>query len=148
MHPDCETSLSCTHMTCCCCCSATKPCLILCDRMHCSKPGFLSFPISWSLLRFRSIELVTPSNHLILCCPLLLLPSVLNSIRVFFFFSPMSQLFASGGKVLCDLYLVLHAGPKSKVKQQSAAHLEWDAAGWTGPTGTPSGCEGCPSLRG
>ena len=37
---------------------------------------------SWSLLKFISIELVMPSNHLILCCPLLL-PSIFPSIRVF-----------------------------------------------------------------
>ena len=39
--------------------------------------------VSWSLLKLMSIELVMPSNHLILCCPLLLLPSVFPSIRVF-----------------------------------------------------------------
>ena len=39
---------------------------------------------SWSLLKLMSIELVMPSNHLILCCPLLLLPSVLPSSKVFF----------------------------------------------------------------
>ena len=39
--------------------------------------------ISWSLLKFMSIELVMPSNHLILCCPLLFLPSVFSSIRAF-----------------------------------------------------------------
>ena len=44
----------------------------------------LSFTISWSLLKFMSIELLMPSNHLVLCCPLLLLPSILLSIRVFF----------------------------------------------------------------
>ena len=43
----------------------------------------LSFTISQSLLKFMSVELVTPSNHLILCHPLLLLPSVFPSIRVF-----------------------------------------------------------------
>ena len=43
----------------------------------------LSFTISWSLLRFMSIESVMPSNHLILCHPLLLLPSIFPSIRVF-----------------------------------------------------------------
>ena len=42
-----------------------------------------SFTISWSLLKLMSIELVMPSNHLILCCPLLLLPSIFPSIRVF-----------------------------------------------------------------
>ena len=43
----------------------------------------LSFTISRSLLKLMSIELVMPSNHLILCHPLLLLPSVFCSIRVF-----------------------------------------------------------------
>ena len=38
---------------------------------------------SWSSLKLMSIESVMPSNHLILCCPLLLLPSILSSIRVF-----------------------------------------------------------------
>ena len=44
---------------------------------------FLSFTISRSLLKLMSIESVTPSNHLILCHPLLLLPSIIPSIRVF-----------------------------------------------------------------
>ena len=43
----------------------------------------LSFTISWSLLRLMSIESKIPSNYLILCCPLLLLPSIFSSIRVF-----------------------------------------------------------------
>ena len=43
----------------------------------------MSFTITWSLLKLMSIELVMPSNHLILCCPLLLLPSIFPSIRVF-----------------------------------------------------------------
>ena len=43
----------------------------------------LSFTISWSLLKFMSIESVMPSNHLILCCPLLFLPSIFPSIWVF-----------------------------------------------------------------
>ena len=43
----------------------------------------LSFPISWSLLKLMSIESVMPSNHLILCHPLLLPPSTFPSIRVF-----------------------------------------------------------------
>ena len=43
----------------------------------------LSTTNSWSLLKLMSIELVMPSNHLILCHPLLLLPSVFPSIRVF-----------------------------------------------------------------
>ena len=43
----------------------------------------LSITMSWSLLRLMSIELVMPSNHLILCHPLLLLPSIFPSIKVF-----------------------------------------------------------------
>ena len=43
----------------------------------------MSFSISRSLLKLTSIELVMPSNHLILCHPLLLLPSIFPSIRVF-----------------------------------------------------------------
>ena len=43
----------------------------------------LFFTISWSLLKLVSIELLMPSNYLILSCPLLLLPSIFPSIRVF-----------------------------------------------------------------
>ena len=43
----------------------------------------LSITNSWSLLKLMSIELVIPSNHLILCRPLLLLPSIFSSIKVF-----------------------------------------------------------------
>ena len=43
----------------------------------------LSFTISWSLLKLRAIESVMPSSHLILCHPLLFLPSIIPSIRVF-----------------------------------------------------------------
>ena len=44
---------------------------------------YLPITISWSLLKLMSIELVMPSNHLILCSPLLLLPPIPPSIRVF-----------------------------------------------------------------
>ena len=50
--------------------------------MDCSTPGFPVFHYSWSLLKLVSIELVMPSNHLILCHPLLL-PSIFPSFRVF-----------------------------------------------------------------
>ena len=43
----------------------------------------LSYTISWSLLKFISIESVMLSNHLILCCPLLLLPPIFPSIKAF-----------------------------------------------------------------
>ena len=51
--------------------------------MDCSTPGFPVNPNSQSLLRLMSIESVMPSDHLILCHPLLLLPSIFPSIRVF-----------------------------------------------------------------
>ena len=54
----------------------------------------LSFALSQSLLKFMSIESVMLSNHLILCSPLLLLPSIFPASGSF----PMSQLFASGGQ--------------------------------------------------
>ena len=48
-----------------------------------ARQASLSFTISWSLLKFMSIELMMLSNHLFLCHPLLLLPSIFPSIRVF-----------------------------------------------------------------
>ena len=51
--------------------------------MDCSTPGFCVHPNSRSLLELMSIVSVMPSNHLILCCPLLLPPSIFPSIRVF-----------------------------------------------------------------
>ena len=48
-----------------------------------ARQASLSITNSWSLLKLRSIVSVMPSNHLILCCPLLLLPSIFPSIRVF-----------------------------------------------------------------
>ena len=58
----------------------------------------LSYTTSWNLLKLMSIESVMPSNQLILCHSLLLLPSIFPNIRVVFFFFPMSQLFALGGQ--------------------------------------------------
>ena len=63
--------------------SITQSCPTLCDPMDCSTPGL---PVHHQLSEFiqlMSIELVMPSNHLILCSPLLLLPSNFPSIRVF-----------------------------------------------------------------
>ena len=63
--------------------SVTQLCLTLCDSMKRSTPGL---PVHHQLPEFTqlmSIELVMPSNHLILCRTLLLLPSIFPSIRVF-----------------------------------------------------------------
>ena len=62
--------------------SVIQSCLTLCGPIDCSQAS-LSISNSQSLLKLMSIESVTPSNHLILYHPLLLLPSILLSIRVF-----------------------------------------------------------------
>ena len=66
--------------------SFAQSCPTLCDPMDCSMPGLPVLPVHHQLLellKLMSIESVIPSNHLILCRPLLLLPSIFPSIRVF-----------------------------------------------------------------
>ena len=63
--------------------SVAQSCLTLCDPMNCSTPASLSIIMSWSPPKSMSVELMVPSNHLILCRPLLLLSSIFPSIRVF-----------------------------------------------------------------
>ena len=75
--------------------SVAKSCLTVCSPMNCSMPGF---PVLQYLLEFAqtrvSIELMIPSNCLILCHPLLLLLSIFSSIWCLF----QSQLFTSGSQ--------------------------------------------------
>ena len=77
--------------------SVSKSRPTLCDPMGCSTPGLPSLTLSWSLSKFMSLELVTPSNHLILCHRLLLLPSIFPSIGVFLtiYDNKLSHLFYS-----------------------------------------------------
>ena len=63
--------------------SVTQSCPTLCNPMDCSTPGFPVHHQSWSLLKLMSIESMMSSSHLILCRPLLLLPSNFLSVRVF-----------------------------------------------------------------
>ena len=65
-----------------CVCSVQFSCSVF-HPIDCTCHASLSFTNSWSLLKLMSIESVMPSNHLILCRPLLLLPSVFPSIRIF-----------------------------------------------------------------
>ena len=66
------------------CCAVAQPCLTLCDPMDWStRQASLSLTISQSLLKLMSTKSVMPFNHLVLCRPLLLLPSIFPSIRVF-----------------------------------------------------------------
>ena len=64
------------------CCLVAKACSTLCNATDCSMPGFPVLRISWSLLKFMSIESVRLSDHLILCHPLFLLTSMFPSISL------------------------------------------------------------------
>ena len=81
----------------------------------------LSITNSQSLLKFMVIELVMPSNHLILCWPLLLPPSIFPSIRVFFF--QMSQFFTSAGQRI---------GVSASASVLPMNIQDWFPLGWTG----------------
>ena len=63
--------------------SVNQSCLTIWDAMGCSRPGLPIHHQLQSLLKLMSIELVMSFNHLILCRPLFLLPSIFPSIRVF-----------------------------------------------------------------
>ena len=71
--------------------SVTQSCPTLCDHMDCSMPGIPVLLHLPEVAQTPVIESLMPSNHLILCYPLLLLPSLFPIIL-------MSQLFASGGQ--------------------------------------------------
>ena len=79
----------------------------------------LSITNSWSLPRPMSIELVMPSNHLILCHPLLLLPSIFPSIRVF----STESVFAWGGQSI---------GVSASTSVLPMNTQDWSLLGWTG----------------
>ena len=79
----------------------------------------LSITNSQSLPKPMSIESVMPSNHLILYCPLLLLPSIFLNIRLF----QMSQLFASGGQSI---------GVSASKSVLPMNTQDWSLLGWTG----------------
>ena len=82
-----------------------------------TRQASLSFTISWSLLRLMSIELVMPSNYLVLCCPF---SSCLQSFPASEYF-PMHQLFALGGQRI---------GPSASIFPMNIQH--WFPLGWTG----------------
>ena len=81
----------------------------------------LSITNSWSLLKLMFIESVMPSNHLILCCPLLLPPSIFPTIRGTHF--PMSQFFTLGGQSI---------GVSAAASVLSMNIQDWFPLGWTG----------------
>ena len=76
-----QSMAGCEHFR---CCSVAQSCPTLCDPLNRSTPGLpVLYYISQSLLKLMSIESMMPPNYLILCRPLLLLPSLFPSIRVF-----------------------------------------------------------------
>ena len=97
--------------------SVTQLCPTLFSSMDCSTPGVPVFHHLWRLLKLVSIESVMPSNHLVLYCPLLLLPSVFPSIK---FFSNESVLFA-----LCGQSIGVSASASVNIQ-------DWFPLGWTG----------------
>ena len=83
------------------------------------RKAFLSFINSWSLPKLVSIESVMPSNHIIHCCPLILLISIFPSIRVF----TISQFFASGGQSI---------GASASTSVLAMNIQDWSPLEWTG----------------
>ena len=79
-YPDFSTAQS---VVMCFCCSVNNHARFSVTPWTAAHQASLSFTVSWSLLKFVSMESVMPSNHRILCRRLLLLPSVFPSIRVF-----------------------------------------------------------------
>ena len=84
-----------------------------------ARQASLSITNSWSLLKLMSIESVMPSNHLILCCPLLLLPSVFPRIKVF-----------SNESVLCIGWPEYYSFSFSIILPMNIHG--WFSLGWTG----------------
>ena len=98
-------------------CLVAQLCPTPCDPMDCCMPGF---PVLHYLLEFAQTHVHWVSdttNHLVLCCPLLLPPSIFPNIRVFL----MSQLFPSGGQSTEASASVLPINIQ-----------DWFSLGWTG----------------
>ena len=105
--------------------SVSQSCPILFDPMNCSTPGF---PVHHQLLEFTrltSIESVMPSSHLILCHPLLLLPPIPPSIRVF----------------SNESTLRMRSFPQEPCKWAPGSHFAWEAE-VGGAVATPRGTLG------
>ena len=98
--------------------SVAQPFPILYDPMDSSLQAFLSITNSLSLFKLMSIESVMQSSHLILCRPLLLLPLIFPSTRVF-----SNQFFTSGGQSIG--VSALTSVPPMNIQ-------DWSPLGWTG----------------
>ena len=99
------------------CCSVAKLCLTFCDPHVLQHARLPSFTISQNLLKFMSIKSVMPSNHLILCRPFFLLPSIFPSIRVF---SSESVLLIS-----CPKYYSFSISPSNVYSGLISFRIDW-----------------------
>ena len=99
--------------------SVAQSCPTLCSPMDCNTPGLLSITNSRSLPKLMSIELVNPSNHLILCRPLLLLPLIFPRITVF-----------SNKSALCIRWPKYWSFASISVLPMNTQ--DWSPLGWTG----------------
>ena len=126
MRPPCKR-VSSPQMSC-CCCSVAKSYLTLCNPMDCSMPGFPVLPYLLELLKLMPIKSVMLSNHLILCGPLLLPPSIFPSIRVLFDLVSIS-----------DFLSLLHFSSLFKIRREKAKQSE------LGPKETLSSLIGAPT---
>ena len=103
------------------CCSVAQPCLTLATPWTAPHQASLSFTISWSLLKLMSTESVMPSNHLVLCCPLLPLPSTFPSIRVFFNESVLRI------STLLPMKTAKNAEGKTQTEEAQSLNLTWES---------------------
>ena len=90
--------------------------------MDCSTTGFSAHPNSWSLLKLMSIESVMPSNHLVLCCLLLFLPSIFPNIRVF---SNKSVLLISCPKYWSFSFNISHISSSNEHSGLISFRMDW-----------------------
>ena len=99
--------------------SVAQSCPTVVTPWTAARQVFPSITNFWSLLKLRSIKSVMPSNHLILCHPLLLLPSIFPGNRSF----PVSQFFMSGGQSF---------GVSASASVFPMNIQDWFPIGWTG----------------
>ena len=110
-----------------------KLCPIICHPVNCSIPGFLVlYYISLSLLKLMSIESVIPSNHFILCRPLLFLPSIFPSIRVFVCLFVCCCCFFSMSWLFVPVDQITGASVSAPVLPASPSNQGWFHLGLTG----------------
>ena len=103
----------------CCFCFSLSPVWLFVTPWTAACLASPSFTISRNLLKLMSIELVMPSNHLILCHPLLLLPSIFPAPESF----QMSHHFTSGGQSI---------GVSASTSDLPMNIQDWSPLGWTG----------------